>query len=645
MKIRFTAVILGAALFLALGAPTVAKPVNSGGDVSEKWSRKNYVPGEVLVKFRPGTDEWDRDQARRGIRAGEHRRLGRIGVEKVELPPGMSVEDAVRTLENDPRVEYAEPNRRVVYLGIPIQLPDDPAFLNGSQWYLNKTPLISGSVGSKSFSVDVDIDAPEAWGVMGSTFDSTMTAGVGVIDSGDGSAGIFSDSTGYIPNHEDLLNSLLFVNTGEALGTGLDNDANGYVDDVNGWDWADFPNDNAPADTPVDPDAPYHGTRISGIIAAAWGNGTGIAGIGMEALRVLPLRGGPFASDYIAAIGYAAALADTGENVRVLNGSWAIIPPGQDYPPLRAAITDAGASGLIFVAAAGNDNSDLPELNNDIVPVYPASYSTSLTNVLSVAAADSTGALADFSHFGPASVQIAAPGTFIYATSGGFNGYAYVRGTSFAAPIAAAALGLIMAADPGLTPAQAIGRLIDGGDFDARLAGVVKSGKRVNLAGALAPFYPYSGLAPLDVTQSITMYSDSIGAQYATFISAVSSSRSIAVLKGDAAAGWAVSPVSPGIASFTLSFTNVLDPVGSWETGPWRVTGIAPFTANPAVGNTVAFTSLLAIAGTPTWSVMDTSVGSIDPVTGVFTALAEGDRKSTRLNSSHTDISRMPSSA
>ena len=168
------------------------------------------------------------------------------------------------------------------------------------------------------------------------------------------------------------------------------------------------------------------------------------------------------------------------------------------------------------------------------------------------------------------SVQIAAPGTFIYATSGGFNGYAYVRGTSFAAPIAAAALGLIKAADPTLTPKAAINRLLEGGDFDARLAGVVKSGKRVNLAGALAPFHPWSGLAPLGATQPITMYSDSIGAQYATFISAVSSSPSVAVLTGDAAAGWAVSPVSPGIASFTLSFPAGSAPVGSWETGPDR---------------------------------------------------------------------------
>ena len=194
-----------------------------------------------------------------------------------------------------------------------------------------------------------------------------------------------------------------------------------------------------------------------------------------------------------------------------------------------------------------------------------------------------------------------------------------------------------MLGDSSLTPAQAIDRLIKGGYYDARLAGKVSSGKRVNLVGALAPFYPYSGLAPMGTTQSVSMYTDAIGALFGTIDSAVSSSDSIAVMATDSSGAWAVSPKSPGIATFTVTFPS--GPVASMETGSWRVTGITPFTSRIQVGQTVDFEEAGSIAGTVTWGVDDTSVGTINSA-GLFSAVGTGETiVILRVNGSAVDNS------
>jgi hypothetical protein len=579
---------------------------------AEEAHSYSYKQGEVLVKFREVASEWDRGRSRGKVNGWRGRHFKNLRIERVDLGASMDVEEALKILRDDPLIEFAEPNWKVNFLA--RSEPDDPAYQDGKQWYLD-TASRQGYIGTSSntFDIDVDIDAPEAWGVMGSTFNSSMRVSVGVLDSGAGEAGFFDNSVGYIPNHEDLFNSLIFVNPNE-WASGSDSDSNGFVDDMNGWNW--IQDNNTPADSPTDPSAPFHGTLISGVIAAAWNNNTGIAGIGVDSLRVLPLRT-EFLDEILEGIDYAISFSADGDPpVAVLNASWTIF----DSQSLRDAIINAGNAGIVFVAAAGN-TPDLREPNNDVVPVYPASYSTSLANVLSVAASDASGGLADFSHFGVDSVQIAAPGELIHSTYSGTNQYKSVNGTSFSAPIAASALGLIMAADPSLTPSEAIARLLNGGDFHARLSGLVSSQKRVNLAGALAPFNPYSDLVPLGTTRSIAMYNDSIGARYATFTNGSSSDPSVAVLVGDSASGWAVSPIRPGIATFTLSFSAVSDPVASYETGTWRVTGIAPFHAQLRIGDKVPFTSLLP--GAPSWAVTDPAVGTIDG-NGEFTALAWG---------------------
>jgi len=580
-----------------------------------------FVPGEILVKFEESSDEWSRERVRGRVYGMVKRRYRNVGIEKLRIGPGLDVEEAVRVLEKDPTVKFAEPNRYVEFLGMPYETPDDPGFIFGDQWHLSAPTFPDLFLTPDTYiPVDVDLDAPEAWGVMAAVLDSDMTATVGILDSGCGEAGYFSESTGYIPGHADLPNSVLFANTAELSLIGSDSpaDLNDLIDDVNGWDWVG--NDNVPADNHSNPltGAPYHGTRISGIIAAQWNNGTDVAGIGKDHLKVLPLVIEDVA-DVVAGIDYAIEMSLSGKPVRVLNASWSTTFYSSS---LRQAIEQAAAAGIALSASAGNRGLD----NDDsLASAYPAEYTkVPLDNVLAVAATGSDGAITEFSNYGKSSVQIAAPGENIYSTAGGATGYTSRSGTSFSAPIAGAALGLILAAHPGMSPEKAIERLVNGGDFDARLSGQVSSGKRVNLAGALAPFYPRSGLAPLDASVTpVFMYTDSISADFGSISAAESSDPSVAVMTADPSGSWAVSPIAPGVASFTLSFDGFEAPLGSYETGPWRVTAISPFSATVRAGEVAEEPFISLLPGTVSWSIMDPSVGTIDE-NGWFTGKRKG---------------------
>ena len=588
-----------------------------------------FVRGHIIVKFREGTQEQDRHRALGLVSGRKGRKLRRVGIEKVYLPPGWDEERAAGILERNPAVEFAGVDGKVELLGAGVLLgrmatlvPGDTHFLE--QWHLDSTPFPGYfTTSSNPIAVDVDIDAPEAWEVMDRFFEPSMSAAVGVIDSGCGENGTFDTTTGYDPGHLDLPNGILFINPEELPADGQDSslDGNSLVDDANGWDFVEA--DNAPADTDTSL-SPYHGTLISGIIGAAWDNGEGVAGIGKGQLQVLPLRFIESFFDVVAAVEYAMDLAEDGHAVRVLNMSFK--STFGDPSGLRDAVGLAQSYGIAVVAAAGNDNGN----NNDdyINRVFPAEYTRdpAISNVLAVAATGRSGSLAGFSNIGPGSVQIAAPGVEIYSTYSGSDTYGLADGTSFSTPIAGAVLGLVMAAHPTMGPAEAIDRVVQGGDFDARLAGLIASGRRVNLAGALAPFFPYSGLAYLDSTVPVNLYTDSISVSYGTLIGAQldpasSTSGQAAVMTSDLTGAWAVSAMQPGIAQFTLTFAGASAPVGTYDTGPWRVTAIRPFRAQVRVGATATFTPLLA--GDISWAVTDTSVATIDDG-GVLTGLAEG---------------------
>jgi len=574
--------------------------------------------GEILVKFKDGTVENRKVQSRHRVRARRYRKFKNIGVERMLLSEGLNAQQALELLVQDPQVEFAELNLKVEYFGMPVETPDDPGFTSGDQWYLDAPSFPGFSITpGDQVNVDVDMDAPAAWGVMSLILDSSMTVAVGVLDSGCGEAGYFSYGTGYIPGHADLPNSALFSNTAELVNPGSDSpeDKNDLVDDVNGWDWIE--NDNIPADPYKDP--PHHGTRISGIIAARWDNATDVAGIGREYLKVLPLRTSDV-GEALEAIDYGIEMTEADTPVKVLNASWGIRSESRS---LETAIQIAGEAGISFVAAAGNRGRD----NDDrLFVVYPAEYTkVPLPNVLAVAATGTDGTLTETSNYGQVSVQIAAPGLSIHSTAGGTGGYSAADGTSFSAPMAAAALGLIAAANPGMRPEQAIERLLNGGDYDERLDGLVSSGKRLNLSGALAPFYPYSGLVPLNSpAHSLFMYTDPISAAFGTATGALSSNEAVAIMATDSSGVWAVSPLSPGVASFTVSFGGAAAPLGSYETGPWRVTAISPFFFRVQPGETYPEPFQSLVPGSDiSWSVADPEIGTITE-DGWFTGLKKG---------------------
>ena len=286
-------------------------------------------------------------------------------------PLRLSVNDALTLYRNDPDVEFAEPN----YLLSAQQQPDDPYF--GQQWGLrNNGQAVSGYAGT----MGADIDAVRAWELA----ECHGTAVVAVVD------------TGCDIGHPDLASGI-WTNNGEIPGNGIDDDHNGYVDDVHGWDFVN--NDNYPQDPAG------HGTHVAGIIAARADNEMGVAGT-CEQVRILPVRFmnafdlGTVA-DAIRAIDYALSLG-----ARIINCSWG----GTSYS--MALYNTIASADALFVCAAGNSGT-----NNDTSAFYPAAYA--LPNIISVAASDQMDHLASFSNFGLRSVHVAAPGIRIYSLAPG----------------------------------------------------------------------------------------------------------------------------------------------------------------------------------------------------------------------------------
>jgi subtilisin family serine protease len=394
---------------------------------------------DVIVRFRPGADASERAGVRRDAGVRRESGLPVAGMELVDPAAGVTAGEAVAALEAEPEVLYAEPDvPRVAFT-----VPDDPLFR--FLWGLESTGQVVAGAGG---AADADVDASAAW----DTTTGSDAVTVAVIDSG-----VAADHPDLAPN--------VAVNAAEAGGAaGVDDDANGFVDDVRGWDFAGGDADPADADG--------HGTHVAGTIAARGGNGTGVAGMSWTA-RLLPVRalaagGAGTASDAIRAYAYAARAG-----ARVANLSFG---GGRGLRAERDAL--AAAPDVLFVAAAGNEGED-----NDVAGSYPCEYE--LANVVCVAASDRSDALAPFSNRGARSVDLAAPGVAIGSTYPGGR-YALLDGTSMAAPHVSGAAALVLAAAPGATTAQVRAALLDGVDERPALAGRVVTGGRLNAAGALA---------------------------------------------------------------------------------------------------------------------------------------------------------------
>ncbi len=436
---------------LLLSAETPA-----GGLLSLQWQGRTVQAAaeEWIVRFADDVaaeaDDVLGSLAEAGFAGAALTPLGRGGFAELHAPAASTAALAAWA-ETLAGIAYVEPNF-ALSLGDTALLgePDDSRF--DALWGLHNTGQTGGAP-------DADIDAPEAWDL------ATGSSGVvvAVID------------TGVDADHADLAGNM-WVNPGEIPGDGIDNDRNGYVDDVHGWDFG--AND-------ADPDDPNgHGTHVAGTIGAVGDNARGVAGVNWSvsimSLKFLDASGAGYLSDAIEAIEYATMMRSRfGVNVVATNNSWG----GGGYSTaMRDAIARAGDAGVLFVAAAGNGGGDGVGDDNDASPHYPSNYA--LDNVLAVAATDRNDRLAGFSNYGDVSVDLAAPGVGITSTFTGGR-YTTYSGTSMATPHVAGVAALLAAYNADATAAEIRSAILDGADAIPSLSGRVATGGRLNARGAL----------------------------------------------------------------------------------------------------------------------------------------------------------------
>lgn len=351
-------------------------------------------------------------------------------------------------LYNDGSFELATNQNDYPVFDSPFGEPSAPRDWNG--------PARQSTMAKASSAVTavsgVDVNAEEAWDIY---------------DGGSRDVVVALIDTGVDSSHEDL-QGVLWTNTDEIAGNGIDDDGDGYIDDVSGWDFYD---DTATASISSDDD---HGTHCAGSIAANQDNGAGVTGlvgdtshVQIMSLKVLGGKDGEGSTaDIIKAIQYAEANGASIVNLSLGSNYF-------DY----ALYQTIKNSDMLFVVAAGNDGAD-----SDQTPCYPASFN--LSNIIAVANLNCDGTLSDSSNYGAASVDIAAPGSYILSTTTD-NSYSYMTGTSMAAPLVTAAAAMVYSYDTGATLSQVRQILLDSASEQSGLSGKVSSGGMLDVAAAL----------------------------------------------------------------------------------------------------------------------------------------------------------------
>src|SRR5262245_22834548 len=387
------------------------------------------IPYEILVKFRPGAHAADKAAVRGLVHGRALHDFDFIRIEHMKVE-GMSADQAIAKLRHNPNVEYAEPDYEIKA----DLTPNDARF---SELYaMRNTGQTGGTPGA-------DIKATSAWDIY--TGDPNLL--VGVID------------TGIDYNHPDLVDNA-WTNPGEIPGNGIDDDHNGYVDDVHGYDFVN--NDGDPFDDNG------HGSHCSGTIAGTGNNSIGVVGVNWHAkiagIKFLSSAGSGSTDAAIAGIQYSIVIGG-----RLTSNSWG---GGGFSQALLDAINAAGAAGQLFVAAAGNASQ-----NTDVTPSYPASYNSPY--IISVAATDHNDNLASFSNFGATTVDLAAPGVNILSVQPG-GGYQLLSGTSMATPHVSGVVALAMGRFPNASNLQIKQLVLNGVDHKPQLAGKCLTGGRLN---------------------------------------------------------------------------------------------------------------------------------------------------------------------
>lgn len=413
----------------------------------------NFVPGEILVQFKSDATEQtvenvlDKINAEplEMVRAAEFRNDGRGDLVLARFQPELTMSDAIDALKKNPNVEYAEPNWIYTHQAVST----DPYYTNGSLWGMyGDATSPANQFGSQ---------AGEAWAA-GHTGSASVY--VGVIDEG-----IQFD-------HPDLAGQV-WTNPYDPV-DGVDNDGNGYVDDINGWDFDG--NNNTIYDGGKRGSLDDHGTHVSGTIGAKANNGQGVVGVNWNVTLIsgkfLGRRGGTSANS-VKAVDYFTDLKTRhGLNIVATNNSWG----GGGYSQaLKDAISRANAANILFIAAAGNSGTD-----NDTTASYPSNYD--VDNVIAVAAITNTGALASFSQYGATTVDIGAPGAGIWSTTA-YNGYSSYSGTSMATPHVTGGAALYASTHPGSSAATIKAAILNSVVPTASLTGKCVTGGRLNVSG------------------------------------------------------------------------------------------------------------------------------------------------------------------
>lgn len=431
------------AVLLIMAAMPIISQAEKGG--SPPTDNAPSVPGELLVQFLPGTNAADKGRALGRIHAEvidkvvpENKREDGGGeLVLIRHQPEFSQAAARQEIESDPAIEFAEPN----YIYTHQAVSNDTYYSNGSLW---------GMYGASGSPVNpYGSQASVAW--VNDKF-NCGTIYVGIIDEG------------YMYTHEDLAANV-GKNTGEIPNDRIDNDGNGYIDDVYGWDF--YGNNNSVFDGTSDD----HGTHVAGTIGGVGGNEKGVAGvcwmIKLLNAKFLGSFGGTTANA-IKAVDYLTDLKTrNGINLVATNNSWG----GGGYSKgLFDAIDRANTANILFVAAAGNSSLDI-----DATPSYPASYTND--NIIAVASITSTGALSSFSNYGAASVDLGAPGSAIVSTvpksrkGSVVSGYASYSGTSMATPHVTGACALYAAQNPTASAADIKSAIINNAKPNSLLTG------------------------------------------------------------------------------------------------------------------------------------------------------------------------------
>ena len=406
---------------------------------------KNYIENEVIVKYKKEkldlkkpAGKMEAKNLEEKIETENSEKIDNLNISLIRSKKTTS--ELINELKENPNIEFVEPN----YKKIPTALDINDFYFN-DQWYLNNTGQnISGTAGTN----DADIDAPEAW-----EFNPTLTNSniVAVIDSG-----VKHDHLDLINNMWNGSISCKDENNISIIG-GCPN---------HGWDFEN--NDNEPDDNDG------HGTFVSGIIGAETGNTRGISGLSYNnKTKIMALRFGFDTFSEIKAINFAK-----NNGAKIINASFV----GEDYSPIEKNAIDSFDG--IFIAATGNGGADHLGDNNDLIPMYPASYTSS--NIISVAATDQNDALSSFSNYGITSVDIAAPGENLVSTyNETTNSYAIADGTSGAAPIVAGVVAVFHQKNPDSSISEIKNAILNNGDQKDSLVGKIKSGRRINFYKAI----------------------------------------------------------------------------------------------------------------------------------------------------------------